>query len=130
MSYHAKDGWHFNRLDGNGVRLTKRVPVLDIDGNFASEYAVVEIVEFDEGMWNSIVASMTEAGEDRDTFDAARALHRGIVRVPSEMEAELRRLLHTIVSRAYGETSRPGYPTRTETDAEPIREAARLLGFN
>jgi hypothetical protein len=128
MSFHAKDGWYFDRLDGGQVRITKRVPVLSDDGEYASERAVIEIVELDENSWASVVASVSEKGEDRDTFDAAQRLHRGHVHDDSETEQRLRSLLTAVVTSAYGETTQGGRTT-TEVTADAVNAASDYLGF-
>lgn len=128
MTFHAKDGWHFDRLDGGDVRITRRVPVLTETGDFAMARAVVEQVDLDENSWSSVVASMSERGEDRSTFDAAQRLHRGHVHDDTETEQRLRSLLTAIVTKSYGETTRAGRTT-TETDAQAVRDAADYLGF-
>lgn len=73
--FHARDGWHFGRNTDGSVTIERHVVNKDITGKFAGSYAVVESVTIEASVWASIVASVSQAGEDRETWLAALKFH-------------------------------------------------------
>lgn len=80
--FHAKDGWYFHRLPDGGVCLTRQEPVVRHDefgfvhdAENPGRFVVLERVEFDASTWASIVASVSKAGENANSFHAAEAFH-------------------------------------------------------
>jgi hypothetical protein len=73
LSYHARDGLHFERRKDGSVAVTIEVSGQDANGRAFSWPR--EYVLLDADTWASAVASVSAAGENRETFDAAVALH-------------------------------------------------------
>ena len=71
MSFHAKDGLHFERrIEMNGaVRIFKHE-------NAKPGSRIVMDLVVDADTWCSIVAAMSPAGENGDTFRMAEDLHK------------------------------------------------------
>ncbi len=113
MSFHAKEGWTFERTEHGEVHLVS--PGAD--------------VILDADTWSSAVAAVSAPGENRQTWDAAMRLHRGHVHEDSDTEARLRALLARIVGTAYGENTYPGGRVTTEVDADTLNAASDYLGF-
>lgn len=57
--FHAKDGWYFERHEDGSVTIRAAVNRCD------------ESITVDASSWASIVASMSNAGENSDTYNAA-----------------------------------------------------------
>lgn len=72
MAFHAMNGWHFERMEDGGVRITKTDQRPDHRGE------VVAGVELPAETWCSAVASVSAKGENHTTyFDGAVRLHDG-----------------------------------------------------
>lgn len=69
-TFHAKDGWYFERTEDGVVRVYKRSDTQD--GS-----TIVVYGEFDPDIWASIVASVSSVGDQRFAWDLARTLHMG-----------------------------------------------------
>lgn len=69
--FHYKDGWYFERLEDGSVKITYPGGWID-DKKRAEEEFVI-----DSSSWASIVASVTPAGDNAETFRAAEKLHSG-----------------------------------------------------
>lgn len=65
MTYHAKDGLRFDRMEDGSVLVT--YPHAPNDGE----------VYLDADTWASVVAAMSSGGETGETFRRALALHMG-----------------------------------------------------
>lgn len=79
MPVHAKDGWHFERLEAGSVRVFKRVPILqptETEGQFR-EVGHFESTSFllDADTWTRVVAGVSGSGDAGKALDAAYRLH-------------------------------------------------------
>lgn len=68
MAFHLRDGLYFERADSGSVVITKRHPVTG-----AEEWMVTATRDG----WASVVARVSHAGEDAETYAAALGLHDG-----------------------------------------------------
>lgn len=64
--FHWRDGWYFKRIDGGHVRIT-RVSA----GHEAVQFSIPPLE------WASIVASVSDKGEDRERWEQAAKFHGG-----------------------------------------------------
>lgn len=78
QAYHWKDGWWFSRLADGSIRMEHRQYILEgPTGKYTDQYTVDVNVVIDTDSWGSIVASMSEHGDTREAWSAAKRFHAG-----------------------------------------------------
>ena len=69
MAFHWADGWYFERAPQGGVWITKRATSHE-NNPVVLAFALIPADE-----WASIVASVSQRGESRETWDEAKQFH-------------------------------------------------------
>jgi len=84
--HHSHGGWYFHRLPDGSVRMTHQMHLVEHDEfgfvgpkdcEHRKLFAIDQDVTFEPSEWASIIASVSQRGEDAQSFAAAEDLHDG-----------------------------------------------------